>query len=124
LSTRRPNRQGRGPQRWFKLPLRLIARRDRTKWESHRFYGNMPEAIQTLNGFVRSHGAFLSKEVDAGDLFRSAEPTLPGQQRTLFDLQARTLSQNTDSLALVIDGMARGWEGLAPGTGMGVTIKP
>jgi hypothetical protein len=94
------------------------------KWESHRFYGNMPEAIQTLNDFVRSHGAFLPQDVDGGDLFRSAEPTLPGQQRTVFDLQARTLSQNTDSLALVIDGMARGWEGLAPGTGMGVTIKP
>jgi hypothetical protein len=93
-------------------------------WESHRFNGNMPEAIQTLNAFVRSHHAFLAKDVTGGDIFRSTEPALTSQERTVLDLEARSLRQNTGSLALVLDGVTRAWEGLAPGRGFGVPIQP
>jgi hypothetical protein len=84
----------------------------------------MPEAIQTLNDFVKSHNAFLAKDVTGGDIFRSVEPALPSQERTVLDLEARSLTQNTDSLALVLDGVTRAWEGLAPGRGFGVPIQP
>lgn len=89
----------------------LHARYSLITWEKHRFFDGEPIGVDRLNGFVSEHRDFLAKDVEGGDPFRSVEPTLSGQERTVIALQARCLSETTDGLAILTSQIARGWEG-------------